>query len=313
MVIAVTGATGFVGNHVMRLISAGGQAVRALVRTPARLTATGVTAIRGDLHDAAALAALCDGASAVLHMAGAISGPADHMMRVNGAGTAALLRAADRAGVGRFVHVSSLAAREPNLSPYGYSKARAEEEVNAAARSIHTLIIRPSAVYGEGDLATLPLLKALLAKTAILPGHPESRFSLIHAEDLARILVDAVASEVVGLREVDDGHGAYRWIDVADVMRGLTGRPRNVTFLPRLAAMLVGQAGDALSAFTRKPLMVYAGKMRELYHVDWVARPPGWPRENHITLRDGLHRTLTHAMALGQLPHLPLADRSPVP
>jgi len=314
MTIAVTGGTGFVGRHVMQYLAASGRAVRALARDPARLPASAnIVPVRGDINDSGAAATLCQGATTVLHIAGAISGSAEQMMRVNGEGTAALLNAADQAGVGRFVHVSSLAAREPDLSPYGRSKARSEEEVNTATRTIQTLIIRPPAVYGEGDTATLPLLKALLANTAVLPGHKASRFSLIHGEDLARILVAAIDSEVVGLREVDDGHGAYTWTDVAHVMRGLAGRPQRVTYLPRAAAMMVGHAGDVLAKLTRRPMMVSAGKMHELYHHDWVSRPPGWPRPNPVTLGEGMHRTLSHAMAHGLLPRLPLADRSPTP
>ncbi len=212
MIIAVTGATGFVGRHVMQQFIQAGRNVRALARDPAKLpVAASVTPVQGDLNDRNALAELCKGASAVLHIAGAISGSATDMLRVNAEGTAALLNAADRAGVRRVVHVSSLAAREPDLSPYGLSKARGEQAVHAASRSLQTLIIRPPAVYGEGDAATLPLLKALLARTAILPGLATAHFSLIHGEDLARILVAAVDDTVEGLREVDDGHGAYTW------------------------------------------------------------------------------------------------------
>lgn len=314
MIIAVTGATGFVGRHLMAELAASGSTVRALARDPARLAAfPGLTAVRGDLDDAAALAELCKGADVVLHIAGAISGGAAAMLRINAAGTKALLNAADRAGVKRVVHVSSLAAREPDLSPYGFSKAEGETAVHAAARTLQTLIIRPPAVYGEGDTATLPLLKALLGRTAVLPSTAKGRFSLIHVQDLARILVAAITSHVEGMREVDDGHGAYGWKDVAAVMSTLCGRPQRLLFVPKAAAMLVGHAADGVTALIRKPAMISAGKMRELYHADWVSRPPGWPRGNAIALADGMHRTLSHAMAHGLLPRLPLADRSPTP
>lgn len=311
MVIAITGATGFVGRHVLALLAKDNVQVQALARSPDALPPSPhLTIVKGDLSDRAALAQLCDGADRVLHIAGAISGSAALMHEVNAVGTQALLQAADRAGVQRFVHVSSLAAREPQLSAYGSSKAAGEAAVKAAARTLSTLIIRPPAVYGEGDRATLPLLKALTAQTAILPGKASARFSLIHAADLADICVQALASPVEDMREVDDGHGAYDWQEVAGTLRGLCGRPLRVRFLPKGLAMAVAHAADGVAALTRRPGMVSAGKMRELYHADWVARPPGWARAHAIPLAEGMRRTLVWAMGQGLLPQMPLADRS---
>lgn len=312
MIVAVTGGTGFVGRHLLAQLAKAGLEVRVLARTPEKRPKSGAFAIvQGDITDSDALAHLCRGAHAVVHVAGAISGTPAQMMRVNAEATRRLIDVAGREGVHRLVHLSSLAAREPRLSPYGHSKAEGEAAVKAAAgRGLSTLIIRPPAVYGEGDKATLPLLKALTAKTAILPGSVAARFSLIHAEDLARICVAAIASPVQGLREVDDGHGAYDWNEVAQILRGLCGRPLGLKFLPRPLAMAVGHAADGLAALTRKPGMVSSGKMRELYHPDWVSRPPGWPRDHAISLPEGMRRTLAWAMAQGLLPQLPLADRS---
>jgi nucleoside-diphosphate-sugar epimerase len=311
MKIAVTGGTGFVGRHALRLLAEAGLTVRALARTPGALPQLpGLEAVQGDLADAAALAKFCDGVDAVLHIAGAVSGMPAQMMAANAAGAANILHAADRAGVKRLIHVSSLAAREPHLSAYAHSKAEGEKVVRAAARGISTLVIRPPAVYGEGDLATLPLLKALTAKTAILPGSAAARFSLIHAEDLARICIAGLSATEEGLREVDDGHGAYDWDEVAACLHRICGRPNRVVFLPRGLAMTVGQVADGIAALTRKSGMVSLGKMRELYHPDWVSHAPGWPRDNPISLDQGMRRTLAWAMSQGLLPQLPLADRS---
>lgn len=311
MLVAVTGGTGFVGRHLLAQLAKAGHEVRVLARTPEKLPKSGAFAIvQGDITDRQALAQLCHGAHAVVHVAGAISGTPAQMMRVNAEATRLLIDVAGGKGVRRLVHLSSLAAREPHLSPYGHSKAEGEAAVTAAGRNLSTLTIRPPAVYGEGDKATLPLLKALTARTAVLPGTAAARFSLIHAEDLAGICVAAIACPVEGLREVDDSHGAYDWNEVAQTLRGLCGRPLGLKFLPRPLAMAVGHAADGLAALTRKPGMVSSGKMRELYHPDWVSRPPGWPRGHAIPLQVGMRRTLAWAMAQGLLPQLPLADRS---
>ena len=124
---------------------------------------------------------------------------------MNATGTEAVARAASASGITRFVHISSLAAREPQLSHYGASKRAGEDIVQRHVAAGKLLIIRPPAVYGPGDKATLPLLKALTGTTAIIPGGRASRFSLIHVHDLARGIAMAVESDVAGVVEVSDG------------------------------------------------------------------------------------------------------------
>jgi uncharacterized protein YbjT (DUF2867 family) len=142
--IALTGATGFVGRRVVALAN---RPVRALTRRP-QPPQPGVEWVLGDLDDTNALARLCEGAAAVLHIAGVVNA-ADEAGFVAGnvTGTANVLAAA--AGVPRFVHVSSLAAREPRLSLYGASKAQGDALVIAS--TLDWVIVRPPGVYGPGD------------------------------------------------------------------------------------------------------------------------------------------------------------------
>jgi nucleoside-diphosphate-sugar epimerase len=310
MKIAVTGATGFVGRHLLPLLAQQNWTVRILARNPENFPAPGeMTFVRGDVLNREAVLQLCSGCEAVLHLAGAISGTAAHMTDVNGEGTRTVVAAAAEAGVRRFVFVSSLAAREPDVSSYGKSKASGELAVRLAPRELQTLIIRPPAVYGEGDVATLPLLKILMSQTAIIPGTATSRFSLIHAEDLARILVDAVSSHVEGLREVDDGHGGYTWAEVAQTARDLFGYPARTAHVPKALALALGYAAGGVARFSGRPGMMSADKMRQLYHEDWSALPPGWPREKPIALAEGLRRTLLWSMDKGMLPRIAPLDR----
>lgn len=129
----------------------------------------------------------------------------------NIAGTDAVVGAARAAGVERFVHVSSLAAREPALSNYGWSKAEAERIV--ADRAPGWSIVRPPAVYGPGDLDQRDLFRAAKLGLAIMP--PPGRLSAIHVDDLARLLLAlATTSADRALYEADgpDGpmtHAAY--------------------------------------------------------------------------------------------------------
>ena len=145
-----------------------------------------------------------------------------------------MLAAATAGGVRRFVHVSSLAAREPKLSLYGASKARAEELVRSSG--LDWVIVRPPAVYGPGDKETLELFR--MAKLGLMLMPPKGRVSLIHADDLARLLLaladaDAPSSIVI---EADDG-----------APDGWTHRE----FAPRARQSGRHQAGDRLLARNR--------------------------------------------------------------
>src|SRR5690348_4286235 len=146
MRLAITGGTGFVGSHLIDVALAAGHHVNALTRREQGERAN-VEWIAGDLSNRDALEHLVSGADAVIHVAGTISGQSAAAFELgNVAGTLAMLAAATAGGIHRFVHVSSLAAREPKLSLYGASKARAEELVHSSG--LDWVIVRPPAVYG---------------------------------------------------------------------------------------------------------------------------------------------------------------------
>jgi nucleoside-diphosphate-sugar epimerase len=203
MRLAITGGTGFVGSHLLDVALAAGHRVAALTRRdqPPR---DGLDWIAGDLQDRNALHRLVDGADAIIHVAGTINAPnAAGFDRGNVQGTLAMLAAATAGGVRRFVHVSSLAAREPRLSLYGGSKAKGEELVHSSG--LDWAIVRPPAIYGPGDRETLELFR--MAKLGLMLMPPKGRVSVIHADDLARLLLAlaAPAAPSTILIEADDG------------------------------------------------------------------------------------------------------------
>jgi nucleoside-diphosphate-sugar epimerase len=184
MIIAMTGATGFLGGHVLdRMIEAGHQ-VRALARKP-QAARNGVIWVAGDLEQPGDL---CSEADAVVHVAGVVNADAATFDKGNRQGTETMLAAAQAAGVIRFIHVSSLSAREPQLSNYGQSKRAAEDAV--VASPMNWSIVRPPAIYGPGDTDNLELFR--FAKRGIMPLPPKGRLSAIHADDLARLIVALV-------------------------------------------------------------------------------------------------------------------------
>jgi nucleoside-diphosphate-sugar epimerase len=256
MQIALTGATGFVGAHTARELISYGHDVRLLVRDAGRLTpelAQGAQIVEGSLEDATALSGLVQDADAVIHVAGAIKAANLHgFMAANAHGAARLAAAAVQAGVSRFVHVSSLAAREPQLSGYCASKAAGEVAVRTAADAAPGMaltIIRPPAVYGPGDRATLPLA------------------------DLAAALVAAAegAGRSGACYEIDDGTpGGYSHAAMAEAAGQVTGRVSRVAHLPRALLTLTGAGAEGLMSVTGRAVILSRGKVRELYHDDWV-------------------------------------------
>jgi 2-alkyl-3-oxoalkanoate reductase len=301
--VAVTGATGFVGRAVVRRLDALGWRVRALARpmSATRLAGLSVEIVRGDLEDAAALARLVTGADAVVHCAGAIRGlTAAGFRHVNVEGLGRLVAAIRSEGArSRLLAVSSLAAREPQLSAYAASK-RAAEAVLAAVPDVAWTIVRPPAVYGPGDEVLRPLWQAL--RFGILPvlGPPRARFSLLYVDDLAEAVAHLVRSGDHAGRtfELHDGRaGGYGWPDVREAARRCRGRDVWAVRVPRAVLMALAVAQAAVQGVRgRRPLLT-PGKVRELRHHDWVCDntgltgATGWtPR---IGLDEGLRRTLS--------------------
>jgi nucleoside-diphosphate-sugar epimerase len=169
-VAALTGATGFLGAHLVRALSDAGFSVRVLARREPSPPGWGEVQphiVAGDLSDPAALAKLVEGAAVVVHAAGAIkAADLTGFMAVNRDGTERLARACPSDAA--FILVSSLAARSPELSAYAASK-RAGEIVAIDVLGERVTIVRPPAIYGPGDRETLAIFDAA-AKSPILPG-----------------------------------------------------------------------------------------------------------------------------------------------
>ncbi|WP_121114921.1 NAD-dependent epimerase/dehydratase family protein [Croceibacterium ferulae] len=300
--LALTGGTGFVGSALIELAIGRGISVRALARSeqPPR---AGVTWIRGDLADTAALERLVAGTQAVLHLAGVVSAPDPaRFHQGNVEGTEALVHAAQAGGVSRFVFVSSLSAREPALSAYGRSKFHAEELVQVSG--LDWTIVRPPAIYGPRDREMLELFKA--ARWGVIPMPPAGRASMIHVMDLARVLLALVpASPDVSQRlfEPDDGRaGGWSHREMAQAIGAAVGRRVRVPHLPR-AALLLAARLDGMVRGTGAKLT--ADRVGYMTHPDWVCRPEKAPPADlwrpEIATGDGLAATAAWYRAKGWL------------
>lgn len=277
--VALTGASGFVGRHILTRAAAGGFRLRVLARDPARLPPlpAGTGLVRGDLADPEALAELAEGADAFVHCAGAIRGVTRAQFdRVNAAGSGACAAAAAAAGIRRFLQISSLAAREPQLSAYAASKRAGEDAARAAAGPMTVTVLRPPAVYGPGDREMLALFRVMARGVAPVFGAADARFSLIFGPDLAEAVVAWLRLESApdAVLEPDDGRpGGYGWAAVCDIVAGLVGRPVRPLRVPAAVLALPAGVNYAAGRLTSFAPMLTPGKLRELRHPDWVCRP----------------------------------------
>ncbi|MFC0588383.1 NAD-dependent epimerase/dehydratase family protein [Novosphingobium aquiterrae] len=293
MTLAVTGATGFVGQALVDRAVQAKVDVRALARQPQPVR-TGVEWIGGSLADSGQLRELVRGAEAVIHVAGVVNAPDPAGFESgNVAGTLNVIEAALAEGVQRFIHVSSLSAREPELSVYGASKARGEKLVMASG--LDWTIVRPPGIYGPRDTEYLDMFK--LARWGVLPVPPQNgRSSLLHVDDLARLLLvlvpggEGVSHQVF---EPDDGHkGGWSHYELARAIGWAVGRRPKVLHLSRGALERVARADRFLRREKAKLTLDRVGYMA---HPDWVvsnmARPAPELWKPQVPTRDGLKAT----------------------
>ncbi len=263
----------------------------------------------GALEDEAARLALVDGADVVFHVAGLVAAQAEaEFLRVNRDGAAALAAAAMRAGVGRFVLVSSLAVTGPSrpgravdedsgpgpVTAYGRSKKAGEEAVRTAG--VPCTILRPPAVYGPRDRAFLTLFQAAARGVVPLLGDGGQELTLVHAADLARALV-AAATSVATLGGTYHAGNAepVRQRALAGAVGRAVGRSVRCVRLPGpVVRIALAAAGAAARALGRAPLLD-GDKANELLAPGWACssealrRDAGWAAE--IPLDRGLAET----------------------
>lgn len=237
MLIAVTGATGFVGRHVAALLARRGHTVRALVRNPVGVESLARSApieyVRGDLSDQKVLASLARGAMAVVHLVGIIveSGRAT-FEGVHVDGTRRLLAAARDAGVARFLHMSAIGARGGrDATPYHRTKWEAEDLVRSSGLSY--AIFRPSIISGPENVP-IRTLAWLHRWSPVVPMFGDGSFPTqpVWIEDVA--LAFALAAEnqtLTGVFELGGPAPITYEAFVRTIGRAL-GHPRPLLHLP---------------------------------------------------------------------------------
>jgi nucleoside-diphosphate-sugar epimerase len=313
MVVLVTGANGFVGRHLVRVLLGRGQAVRALVRDPAAaagLEEGGARLCPGTLEDLSSLSSAARGVDDVVHLAALLTSPSPRAFRqVNVEGTERLLEAALRGGARSFLFVSSLSATGPSepgrcvqdgdlprpVSHYGRTKRAAEERLLARRDRLRALVLRPPVIYGPGDRGLLPFFRCVAAGWKPLLGRV-SGLSLLHVEDL----VTAILASLEGALPSGSVHhvGGGAAVSPSDLL-GEIGmaygvRPRALR-VPSPILLPLAALADLAAAAGWRGVGFGLDKWRELREAAWVCADgpfraaTGWsPR---VEWREGIART----------------------
>jgi nucleoside-diphosphate-sugar epimerase len=261
--VLVTGATGFIGSHVVEALVRAGHQVRVGIRASSDtkwLDGLDVERVQGDLRDEDRLATLVEGVDAVVHGAGVTRAKdRETFIRVNAEGSRLLAVAAVRAGVGRFVLLSSLAARGPDqaqapgdapVSWYGYSKLAAERRVMAVAgdSDMDAVALRIGGVYGPRDTDLLPLFQS--AARGLLPLPPSGlRVQPVYVDDV----VSAIAAALVqpagfGPWPVAQTH-TYAWSEMGMHMKSRLDRRVVSVHVPRSVFLAAARVSERVASW----------------------------------------------------------------
>jgi NADH dehydrogenase len=270
--IFLTGGSGFVGSHVLPALLAAGHDVVALARTPKAAAtiaernatyAARLTTRIGDVTNPASLSAALVGCDAIVHL---VAIPRDwnngaDLLRINTAGTEAMIAAASAAGITRFVHLGALGVQDREDLHYAKSKARAERAVRES--SLDWTIIKPSLIWGERDgfFNIVAALVKIPAPAVPVPGNGKSRFQPVWVGDVARAIVQALGDPKSARRSFELGGPRYwTYTEITQEVARALGKRRIVVPMPVPLIRLVAGVSEAV----RLPFPVATDQLRQL-------------------------------------------------
>jgi dihydroflavonol-4-reductase len=308
--ILVTGASGFIGSHLVEHLRSRGHPVRCLVRRSSSLRyLPGADCAYADLASGEGIEPALGGVDCVIHLAGVTKalGAEDYYIG-NARATANLVRAmAGRAA--RLVHVSSLAAAGPSrggvpldedappapFTHYGKSKLEAER---IAAALQDAVIVRPPVVYGPRDTDVFQLLRSISRGVAIEISGGERWFSAIYVKDLAEGLAVAATAPTARGRTYFLAHPEpLTWAELGAAAAGIMNKHPRTLRVPSGVARAVGFGAEMWSLATRRPGIVSREKVAEALCTHWTCSAGRASRELGFTARTGIREGLAETLA----------------
>jgi len=317
MTVLVTGASGFLGSHVAEQLSLRGRAVRALVRRSSNTkflsTLPGVELVYGSVEDEASVEHALSGAEAVIHVAGLVKARSPReFYAVNTGGTENVVRAAKKTGVKRLVLVSSQAVGGPSakggdpvsvgtetapITDYGRSKLAAEWAVLEAKDSVHSVIIRPPAIYGPRDAEVLVFFKAVKSGVLPLTNPLDAVYSMIYGPDCATACILALDANVTSGSKyfVEDGE-PVSFAEMIRLVEQAVGKKAWMRVpLPSGLVRAAAKVVETYGKVTDTPVMLTVDKCNELHASSWVCdgRPATTDLgfQPQVRFREGVHLT----------------------
>jgi len=316
--VLVTGATGFVGSHVVDVLLDRGHTVSYIARSTSNLQwleGKPVTRVDGSLFDLHSLQTAVENVDVVIHVAGLTSARNEaEFLKGNRDATRNLMDAVKtyRPSLIRFVHISSMAVNGPAvdeehpvteqmsnrpITAYGRTKALAEDVVKETT-DIPWTIIRPPAVYGERDSAIFTFFQTVDKGLATFIGFDEKKLSLVHVRDLARGIVDAAfAPQAVGQVYLISSDEYYTWPQIASLTGAIMGKRRLVRLrLPHALVLSIAGAVGMAGRMTGKPQVLDYEKGLDIIQKYWICSTAKARKElgyrQEISLQDGLRDTV---------------------
>jgi len=308
MNVLLTGASGFVGSHILDRLMLRGIPTRILMRTTSsrRLIEPHLPAVRvceGSIAQPESLRAAMEGVTHVIHCAGVVKAlRVREFYEVNQVGSRHVVEAANAAGVRRLVHVSSLAVAGPGtadrparesdvprpVSEYGRSKLAGEQEVVERCRS-EFVVIRPPAVYGPRDREFLRLFKAV--QSGFLPdvGGGRQQLSLVFIGDLANVIVNCLDHPRAAGRIFFAANPEVRTVrEFGGVVAGQLGKRPVRLPIPLRVLWLLCWGQEFVSQLTRRANVLSHKKYAELRTPGWVCDTSALKRELGLECPTGL-------------------------
>lgn len=328
----VTGATGFVGSHLVERLVEQGCRVRVLVRRGANLRwirKFPVELAEGDIRDKASMAGACLGMRNVFHFGALVTARTeDEFQAVNADGTRELAEAFAERGEpgGVLVYCSSLAAGGPAIAttsrrqpvrtesdpdlpitPYGRSKLAGERALFATATATaryRAVALRPAVVYGSRDAALLPYFR--LVKKGLLPilGPEGNRLSVVHVDDVVTAAVMAAVGGMAGFYYLADGD-EHSWEEIGRTAADLMDSSLREMRIPPPVVRTLAWGAETVGRITGRAPMLTRWKVREIEQAHWVCSAEKAVRElgfgPALKLEAGLDRTLSWYREVGWL------------
>jgi nucleoside-diphosphate-sugar epimerase len=290
MTVLVTGATGFLGSHIVERLRRTGRTVRALVRRSSDTTflrsLAGVELVTGSVEDADSFFAAAKGSQAIIHAAGLVKARGVHEFRsTNAGGTRNAIDAARANGVDRLIYVSSQSVAGPSVdgapipahappnpvTHYARSKLEGERAVLAAKDDLHVTVVRPPLIYGPRDREVLAFFKAVKYGVLAVMGSAETKISVIYGADAAAACVAALEASTPSGRVyyLEDGRTRTFGELVTGVERAVGSRAWLRFPLPRRVVEGAALGSELYGKLTNRAVMLTRDKCQELFG-QWV-------------------------------------------